>query len=216
MKIKIKKTQMKYIKYAAKALVFLVCLSAGMWIFAPWESAGRYFLDKVRLGAAKNGMFISYGNFEVRGHIFPTYTIKNLDIDQGMMKFTLEEVRVRILPLSSLLSRGGSCQITFQSGDVLFIPDNKLHLKEGGFKLSATPSSIVVTNVGINGDLEANGKLSVSRKDRLVEESTFMLRVPGAIDNILKNPVISGKILEYLEPVSDGEWRVKRNATPNS
>lgn len=213
MKVKLK---FEYIKHAVTALVFVVCFAAGLWVFAPWESAGLYLLDRIRLDAAKNGMFISYGNFEVHGRIFPTYTIKNLDIDQGMMKFTLSEAKVRVLPLSSIASGGGSCLVTFQSGELRFIPDNKLNLSEGGFKLSASPSSIVVANTGITGDIEASGRLLINRKNKSVEESTFLLRVPGTIDNMLKNPVVSGKILEYLEPVSNGEWRIKRNATPTS
>ena len=206
----------KYLKHAVTALLFCCFLLAGLWIFAPWETAGRYMMDKIRLNAAKNAMFISYANFETNGVIFPTYTIKSLDIDQGMAKFTLAEANIRVLPLSSLLSGGASCHISFRDGMGVLIPDNKLNLTEGGFKLSISRSAIVVANVGIAGDLEATGKLSIDRRNNRVTSSTLTLKVPENIDNALKNPMLGGKILGYLESLPNGEWRIKQNATPNS
>lgn len=207
---------MKYLKHVITALIFCVFLAIGLWLFAPWETIGRYALDRVRLGAAKNGMFISYAGFEENGVIFPTYTVRSLDIDQGMAKFTLSEASLKILPVSSFFFGGMSCHISFLGGQGIMIPNNALNLESGSLKLSVSRSTIVVANTNITGELEATGKLSINRKEGRVTASTLSLRVPQNIDDLFKNPVFSGKLGEYLEPVSNGEWRVKQNATPNS
>lgn len=208
--------KLKYLKYIAAVFVFCLFFTAGLWIFAPWEAAGRYVLDKIRLRAANNGMFISFANFETNGVIFPTYTIKNLDIDQSMAKFTLEEANIRILPVSSLFCGGVSCHVSFRKGEGVFMPNNRLSIAGGAFKLSISGSTISVANADIAGDLQATGRLSVDRRSGRVTNSTLSLRVPANIDNLLKNPLFGGKINEYAEPGSNGEWRIKQNATPNT
>ncbi len=207
---------MKYIRHIVTALIFCFFLALGLWLFAPWETIGRYAMDKIRLGAAQNGMFISYADFGESGTIFPTYAVRSLDIDQGMAKFTLAEASVKVLPISSLLFGGMSCHISFVGGEGVMIPDSKLKLEAGNLKLSVSGSTIAVANTNVTGELEATGKLSINRKQGRVTTSTLTLRVPQTIDNLLKNPVLSGKLHEYFEPVSNGEWRVKQNATPNS
>lgn len=200
----------------ATVVIFVVFCVAGLWLFAPWDAMGRAALDKARLAASSQGMFISYSSFEHTGVIFPTYTIKSLDIDQGMTKFTFEEVRLRVLPLSSVLAGGISCGMTLQEGTgVVMTPANTLKIDLADFKLAVSRSNITLANVRIEGDIKATGKLVVSRPNRTIARSTMTLRVSDNIGAILKGPM-GGRIGEYAELTPDGEWRIKQHAAAGS
>jgi|GEM_PF-2822263 len=206
----------KYLRRALCAVIFMPVLAVGLWVFAPWDLIGRYVFDTMRQGAAQNGIYITCSGFETSGVFTPTFTLRGLDIDQGMTKFTLAEANIRVLPLSGLFAAGASCAVTFREGELLVIPENRLGLSEGSFKLTVSRSAVTLANVGIAGDAEASGSLRLDSRNRSVADSSLTIRVPSNVDNMMKNPLVSGKIREYLEPVSNGEWRVKRNASPSS
>jgi hypothetical protein len=209
----------KILKTSAAALFTLIVFTAGAWFFAPWESGGLYALDRARLAAAQNGWFLSYNGFESSGVIFPEYRIRSLDIENQFIKTQLADVRVKVLPLSSILSRAPACYVEFAGGGTsLYVMDSVLKdiVSHGGgrFWLTLSREKIKAARAFITGDVQITGDIGYSRARRTLTDNTLILNVPENI-NVMMRGVGSQYVGKYLEAGAAGEWRIKENAISN-
>jgi hypothetical protein len=210
---------MKILKIIFSALLTLAAFMAGVWLFAPWEDGGLYAFDKVRLASAEKGWYLSYNGFESSGRIFPEYRIRSLDIEGKLLKTSLADVRVRLLPLSSALAGAPVCYLEFAGGRTsLYVLESVLKdiFSHDGGRLWLTLSRKKVKAEGafVGGDLQVTGDLSYDRGKRAFTENTILIRVPENIDLMMKG-VGSQYAGRYLEAAGPGEWRIRENAISN-
>ncbi|MDR1944513.1 MAG: hypothetical protein LBQ19_06790 [Synergistaceae bacterium] len=202
---------MKFFKILAGFVFAIIVFAAGVWLFAPWESGGLFVMDKLRIDAARKGVYVNYNGFETSGVIFPVYRIKSLDIDSPFSRTSLTEVRVKVLPLSSILSRGVSCYVEFEHGGSALLTKDKLSHNYGRMKVTASLSGLNLSGVQVGGDLRVSGGLTFDRSLRRVSESTILVGVPDNIDAMMNGPVASQYLGGFVEQVNPGEWRIKYN-----
>ena len=197
---------MKYLKYIAVAGVAFLAFALGLWLFAPWQSAGIYALDFIRLNSARNGVYMNYDDYESVGVFRPVYQVGKLDIENPFSKVTMSDVTIRVSPLSSLLSGGPVCHVEFAGADVAFLPNNSLTIGRGSAHLAATGDLIQITDANVEGDLQVTGDITYSRgPQRGIRHSTLLLKVPDNINAMLSSPLLS----RYVESENPGEWRIK-------
>lgn len=203
---------MKALKFLFTAFVVLFLFLLGVWIFAPWQQAGLYVLDSVRLMCAKNGVFMTYSDFSHEGLLSPVFRMKSFDIESPVAKVVMSDVVVEILPIASLISGGASCRVRFGGSEIVMIPNNRLSITHGDVTLSANESSISATGADIAGDLSVTGEATYNRNDGTIPYSTLLLKVPDNLGALLSNPMLS----RFIESAGQGEWRIKQNAPPRS
>ena len=95
---------MKSLRILLVALVGLAFFAMGIWFFSPWETGGVYLLDKIRLFAAKNGVYMTYAEATSSGLVFPKYRLKDFSIEGPMFRTAMPEITITVLPFSSLLA----------------------------------------------------------------------------------------------------------------
>lgn len=196
---------MKSLRILLVALVGLAFFAMGIWFFSPWETGGVYLLDKIRLFAAKNGVYMTYAEATSSGLVFPKYRLKDFSIEGPMFRTAMPEITITVLPFSSLLAGGGSCWVAFHGGEIRLFPDNVLKLEGGGAKFSVSGSSVKISGAKIEGDLEMTGSLAYDRASGGISGSTMRLKAPESIGTMFSNPLFG----KYIESVGPGEWRLK-------
>ena len=203
---------MKVLKVLVLALFSIIIFFIGVWIFAPWQQAGLYALDSVRLMCAKSGVFMTYNDFRQEGVLSPTFTMRSFDIESPVAKLALSDVVVEILPLDSLLSGGASCRVRFGRSEIVMMPSNRLSLVRGSVTLAANQSTISASDADIAGELGVTGDATYNRINGTIPHSTLLIKVPENIGMLLSNPMLS----RFIESAGQGEWRVKQSAPPKS
>jgi hypothetical protein len=200
--------------------LFFASFTIAAWLFAPWMSAGMYALDVIRLRAAQNGIFMTYQGVEKSGYLTPTFNVNGLDAESKFAKLSLSSVRIKLLPWSSLLARGGSCFVEFGGGEIDTIVGKKLNIDGGRVRLTASGNLLTSSNVRIGGDLNVTGSVVYNMSTRDIIGSSLLLRVPEDVDSALalmvSNPLLGGDaspVGRYIESNSPGEWRIKQNAS---
>ena len=203
---------MKVLKVLVLALFTIVIFFSGVWVFAPWQQAGLYVLDSVRLMCAKNGVFMTYSDFRQEGVLSPTFKMRSFDIESPVAKLALSDVVVEVLTLESLLSGGASCRVDFGRSEIVMMPNNRLSLVRGSVKLTANENTISARDADIAGELGVTGDATYNRTNGTIPHSTLMIKVPDNIGMLLSNPMLS----RFIESAGQGEWRVKQSAPPKS
>ncbi|MDR3353660.1 MAG: hypothetical protein LBO21_01325 [Synergistaceae bacterium] len=206
--------------FVIAAALFLASFTVTAWFLGPWESAGIYALDTIRLRAAQNGIFMTYQGIEKSGGLTPTFSVNSLDAENRFAKLSLSGVSIKLLPWSSLLARGGSCFVEFGGGEIDTIVGKKLNIDGGRVRLTASGSLLTSSNVRIGGDINVTGGVVYDMSTRSVMGSSLLLKVPEDIDSALNLMVSSSlkggdtpSVGRYIESSSPGEWRIKQNAS---
>jgi hypothetical protein len=193
-----------------KCLICLICFpaafAAGCFIFAPREEAGKLALAYLRLGASQKGYYITYEGFSGGGIFNPSYRITGLDAEGPMTKITFSDATATVYPLLSAISRSARMRLRFGETGVLFIPNNSLNIKSGEMDISAARNFVSVKNALVEGDIQLTGDITV--ESGAITESTATLKVPPLVNAMLG----SQSAARFVEPVSPGEWRIKKNA----
>jgi hypothetical protein len=200
----------KHIKIIISILFTIMVFLSGVWFFAPWEAGALYALDTIRLGAARNGLFMNYSDLEETGVILPTYHMRSLDIESRVSRTSLSNVMIKVLPLSSLLSRGLCCYIEFDSGNTELAAADALNHDKGRLRVTASPRDLNLSGVQIEGDIKVYGSVVYDVFRRNVTNSTLTIRVPDKIDSMMQIAV--RQVGRYIESAGSGEWRIKYDA----
>jgi hypothetical protein len=199
---------MKIIKCLLCLIFFLAAFAAGCFIFAPRDEAGKLALAYLRLAASRQGHYVTYEEFSGSGVFNLSYRVTSLDAEGPMTKITFSDARTTFYPLSSVMSRRVRMRLQFGETGVLFIPNNTLSLKSGTMDISANRNLISVTNANVEGDVQLSGDITFDAAAGEVTESTATVRVPPLVNAFLGTQSAA----RFVEPVSPGEWRIKKNA----
>ena len=199
---------MKIIKCLLCLIFFPAAFAAGCLVFAPRDEAGKLALAYLRLGSSRQGYYATCEEFSGSGIFNPSYRITGLDVEGPMTKITFGDARATCYPLSSALSRSARMRLQFGETGVLFIPNNSLSLESGEMDISAAGSLVSVTNANIEGDVRFSGDIVFDTEARAITESTATVKVPPLINAMLGMQAAA----RFVEPISPGEWRIKKNA----
>jgi hypothetical protein len=188
--------------------VFLAAFAAGCFVFAPRDEAGKLALARLRLAASERGYYATYEEFSGSGIFNPSCGITGLDVEGPMTKITFADAQATFYPLSSLMSRSVKMRLRFGETGVLFIPNNSLNLKSGEMDISAAGSLVSVTDSSVKGDIRLSGDITFDAAAGAITESTATIQVPPLINAMLGSRAAA----RFVEPISTGEWRIKKNA----
>lgn len=202
---------MKPVRVLGTIALCIAVFVFGLYLFAPWETAGIYAMDMARLTAAKNGVFVNYSQLESRGRFFPEFQVRSLDIEGPFVKASFSDVVFRVSVVPSVLSGGAHCRILLGRGDISILPNVGMSLNSGSLRVALSDGAMKLTHMQITGDLAAAGDLTYDRANRRVSHSTVLLKVPDNVSNILNNPMLS----RYLESTQPGEWRIRHHEAAN-
>jgi hypothetical protein len=206
---------MKFVKILTAAIFTVIVFAAGVWFFAPWESGGLFVFDKLRLAADAKGCYMNYSGFESRGILLPEYRVRSIDIETAFSRTSISNLRIKLLPLSSILSGSPACYIEFGRGDTTLITNSKLSHERGRFWIAVSRGRLKISGAQLSGDVRISGGLDYDRSGGALSENTLLIRVPENIDSMMKNPIGAQYVGRYIESVNSGEWRIKQNAAPN-
>jgi hypothetical protein len=199
---------MKIIKCFLCLMFFLAAFAAGCFIFAPRDEAGKLALAHLRLISSRQGWYVTYEKFSGSGIFNPSYRITGLDAEGPMVKITFSDAQATVYPLSSVMSRSVRMRLQFGETGVLLIPNNSLSLKSGAMDISAARSLVSVTNASVEGDVGLSGDITFDAAARAITDSTATVRVPPLLNAMLG----AQSAARFVEPISPGEWRIKKNA----
>jgi hypothetical protein len=202
---------MRLLTRAAYAVIFALSCAAGLIIWAPWEAGAIYAVEKARIEAARMGYYVTFDRLESSGVVRPELRFVSLDIEGPMTKMTFAELSLKPRPVASLIS--GSARMSMEFGPVLvaFIPNNSLTLSGGRMNMSLSPDSASISEANVEGEMSMTGDIAFDFKNRAILSSTAVMKAPPYINMLLGTPVLRG----LVEPVSQGEWRIKSNAPQN-
>jgi hypothetical protein len=125
-----------------------------------------------------------------------------------MTKITFSDVKATVYPLSSIMSRSARMRLQFGETGVLFIPNNSLSLKSGEMDISAAGNLVSVTNMNVEGDVQLSGDNMFDAGALAITESTATVKVPPLVNALFGTQAAA----RFVEPISPGEWRIKKNA----
>lgn len=201
---------MRYLRYLK--LPFLVCtvFLVAFWFLAPWERLGAYMMSEMKLAAAKNGVYITFSGLETKGVIMPSYTLTDFKVEAPVVMANLSNIKITLLPFSSLTSGGVACALDFGKGDITIFPKNKLDVKDGSLKLINSASDLKLANVWLEGDLEMSGQLTYNKTEGSITDNALLFKVPENLRAMLASPLLE----KYVESVSPVEWRIRQDASP--
>ena len=202
---------MKYLNRALASLIFLFVLCVGSWFFAPWHTIATYAIDKARMSAVRQGVYISYDTLDTQGRFRPEFELKNVQIEHAVAKADIANVRLKILPLESLRTLGLAARLQFNNSAVTTITRNSFEASGGEVLFMANKKSLQLLSVQIAGNLSATGNLTYDRTARKVAYSDLVFTVPDRLNAVLSSPIL-GRFFESPKP---GEWRIRYNAAQN-
>jgi hypothetical protein len=202
---------MRFLRYFLYAVFLTAALSAGLWIFAPWNECAMLALSAARLEAARGGFYVTYGGMERKGLFPPSYHFKEVDVEGPMIKATFSDFIVKLKPVSSIFTLSASFHAGFGGAAVRYIPDNGFVMGRGKMNVAAGNGVIAVSDVDVEGDITLTGDMVFDVEARSITESTVILGASQEIGVILGSPMMSG----FFESVSPGKWRIKENAFGN-
>ena len=193
-------------------LPFLVCavFVVSFWFLAPWERLGACMMTEMKLRAAKNGVYITFSGMETSGLLMPSYLLTDFKVEAPVIMANLSNIKIRLLPLSSLLSGGVACALDFGNGDATLFPKNKLKVLGGGLKLINRASDLKLVNVWLEGDLEMSGQLAYDKREGSITDNALLFKVPESLREMFASPLLE----KYIESVSPVEWRIRQDALP--
>jgi hypothetical protein len=203
----------RLLKLAVMAVLFVCSFAVAAWFLAPWESAGIYAMNFIRLRAAEKGVYLMYQNIEKSGYLLPSFSLSGFEAENDSARLSLSDVRIKLLPVSSLLALGGSCFIEFDGGGIDAPLVGKLNLEDGVIRLTATDDMLIASNVRVRGDIGVTGDIVYNTSSGYIVGSTLTLKVPDFIDSLL--PMAPQPYQSYIESINPGEWRIKKNESPN-
>ncbi|MDR1885476.1 MAG: hypothetical protein LBQ56_04320 [Synergistaceae bacterium] len=201
----------RVLRIMAMVVLFAASFAVTAWSLAPWTEAGIYVMDVIRLQAARRGVFITHQDIEKSGYLTPIYRVNSLEAENPLVRASMSNVMIRILPLSSLLAFGGSCQVQFGDSEFDLMTGDSLNVDGGAARLTASGNLLIASDVQVKGDVGATGGIVYNLSSGGIVGSTILLRVPKNLDGMLSSPFLS----PYVEPGGPGEWRIKQNATPD-
>ncbi|MDR3331533.1 MAG: hypothetical protein LBT08_02790 [Synergistaceae bacterium] len=206
----------RLIKFLALLALTMIVFAVTSWLLAPWTQAGIYALDVARLHAANNECYATYRAIEANGRITPIYSIRDLDVERSpYARISFSNVRIKPLPLSSLLAGTATCFIEFDGAEMTAPMNIKLNIGNGSARIAASDSEITATHVIVSGDIRITGGITFDMPGGRIKNSTLAMRVPDSLNSIISSPMAAQIIGQYLESENHGEWRLKYDASPN-
>ena len=171
-----------------------------LYYFTDWRSIGKFAVSMAHSRLERIGMRMGYT--DVSGEE-DGFTTGNLTLN-GVANISFGSITVRPRILSSILSMGAVCDITFRDCSVRL--GQSMNFGDGRFLLTAARNEILFENLSTNGEFSLNGYLSINTSNMKLGKADARIDIPESFaDNM-------GMIQNFMPLVREGDkWYLRRN-----
>lgn len=182
-----------------RILLFTIGLLCALYVFMPWQEAGKFAMSFAHGQLSRRGMRLNYSDITGDDGGF---TVHNLALG-GMADVSLESVTIKPQITASILSLAPVCDITFKGGNIRL--GQSMRFGDGGVLLTAGRDEILFENLRTNGEFSLNGYMTINPSAMRIGRADARLEVPEAMRgnmDMLRN---------FLPLVQEGgNWYLRR------
>lgn len=182
-----------------KIIVFILGFLGALYIFMPWDAAGRLALSIAHRQLEQRGMRLNFSDVTAAEEGF---TVHNLAAS-GMVNMAFNSITIRPQLLTSVLSLAPVCDIEFTGLGIQL--GQRMNFGNGGFLLTAGRSQIMLENLRTNGDFSLNGYMSVNLETMKIGTSDARFNVP---ESFAQNMDMIKNFLPLVQ--EGGQWYLRR------
>ncbi|MBQ3401776.1 MAG: hypothetical protein IJG65_00180 [Synergistaceae bacterium] len=146
----------RFLINTTRLLLFLAGFLYALYVFLPWQEAGRFIMSFANGQLERRGMSLSYS--DVTGED-DGFTVHNLTAS-GMGNVSFSSVTLRPRFIASILSLAPVCDVEFRGGSVTFVVT--ANFGDGRLLLTAGSNEVLLENVHTNGDFSLNGYMTLN------------------------------------------------------
>ena len=182
-----------------KILLFLAGFMYAIYLFIPWQEAGKFGMSIAHSQLERRGMRLNWS--DVSGEE-DGFTVHNLTFS-GMANISFSSITIRPRFVASVLSLSGVCDITFRGMGVRL--GQTMNFGDGGFLLTAGREDILLENLRTNGEFSLNGYITFNPATMKIGRADARLEVP---ENFRQN---MDMLKNFLPLSQEGDrWYLRR------
>ncbi len=202
---------MKPLRVLALVLTGVLVFLTGCWFFFPWKTAGEYMATKLQATAAESGNYVSGQLTGVSGWFVPVFAFAGVKYEQSAIQLQCSNLRVSLLPLSSLFSGKIVCGLEVDAGKLDLVTGQSASWASGRAQLAVSPAAMDLRRIDVMGNLGLQGNLTYQVAQKQIGQSDLTLKIPAELDETMT-------MLQRLMPLqkmASGQWKIERNVQPN-